>query len=197
MESHSGGVASTSMVAEGSAHGRFQPFHRAHTEYVLAAKKRCTYLWIGITKYDIAPESLNPLGRPRERPEANPLTFFERQVMIRRALVAEGLRDAEFGFVPFPIETPSHLTAFMPTQVKCFTTVCEPWNEEKIEVLRGAGYDVEVLWRSATKEITGSAIRASLVKGDGVWRKWVTESVAAYIDDVGLAARLQSMQSAE
>jgi cytidyltransferase-like protein len=52
-----------------SAHGRFQPFHNGHLEYVRAAKERCDFLWIGITKYDIDEAALSPLGTERERPE--------------------------------------------------------------------------------------------------------------------------------
>jgi len=43
----------TKPFKEGSAHGRFQPFHNGHLEYVLAAQKQSDFLWIGITKFDI------------------------------------------------------------------------------------------------------------------------------------------------
>ncbi len=49
--------------AEGCVHGRFQPFHNGHLEYVLAAQSRCAFLWVGITKYDIDVSELSPLGR--------------------------------------------------------------------------------------------------------------------------------------
>jgi cytidyltransferase-like protein len=60
---------------QASAHGRFQPFHNGHLEYILAAKERCDFLWIGITKFEIF--TTTPLGRQRERPENNSLTYFE------------------------------------------------------------------------------------------------------------------------
>ncbi len=63
-------------MTAGSVHGRFQPFHNEHLEYVLAAQRLCDYLWVGITKYDITSTDSNLLGRHRERPESNPLTFF-------------------------------------------------------------------------------------------------------------------------
>src|SRR6266566_3359337 len=84
---------------EGSAHGRFQPFHNGHLEYVLAAQKQCSFLWIGITKFDI--EELSPLGRTREKPENNPLTYHQRLTMITEALVENGVGRAEFAFIPF------------------------------------------------------------------------------------------------
>ena len=78
-------------VAEESAHGRFQPFHNEHLEYVLAAQGLCDFLWIGITKYDVTSTDLNPLGAVRERPENNPLTFFERAQIIRGSLIEAGV----------------------------------------------------------------------------------------------------------
>src|SRR5580700_4394306 len=108
------------VIAAGSVHGRFQPFHNDHLEYALAAKERCEFLWVGITKYDIAPSEASPLARARERPDHNPLTYFERITLITRALNEAGVPRECFAFVPFPIETPSRLPSFMPTSVPCF-----------------------------------------------------------------------------
>jgi nicotinamide mononucleotide adenylyltransferase len=115
------------MIEQGSVHGRFQPFHNDHLQYLLAAKEQCKFLWVGITKYDITQFDANPLGSHRERPENNPLTYFERITMIREAVVEADVPIGSFGFVPFPIETPSHLPAFMPISIPCFTTICEDW----------------------------------------------------------------------
>lgn len=37
------------MIKTGVVHGRFQPLHLKHMEYILAAKMRCQKLYIGIT----------------------------------------------------------------------------------------------------------------------------------------------------
>src|SRR5271169_4771736 len=94
-------LSDSRVFSEASVHGRFQPLHNDHVEYIMEAKKRCEYLWIGITKYDV--DQLNPLGRHRERPEANPLTFFERIKIIKEALIDFDISPANFGFLPFPI----------------------------------------------------------------------------------------------
>ena len=60
---------------QASAHGRFLPFHNVHLEYILAAKECYEFLWIGVTKFEIL--TATPLGLQRERPENNPLTYFE------------------------------------------------------------------------------------------------------------------------
>jgi nicotinamide-nucleotide adenylyltransferase len=177
-------------VAEASAHGRFQPFHNEHLEYVLAAQSLCDFLWIGITKYDVTSTDLNPLGAVRERPENNPLTFFERAHIIRESLIDAGVPGGAFGFVPFPIETPQRLHSFMATSVLCYTTICEQWNKDKIEVLEAHGYDVGVLWERPTKKITGAAVRNDILEGGSAWRSMVPAATARAVEQLGLRSRL-------
>jgi nicotinamide mononucleotide adenylyltransferase len=179
------------LLTEASVHGRFQVLHNDHLEYILAAKKRCRYLWIGITKYDI--DHLNPLGRHRERPEANPLTYFERIQIIKEALVDAGIHPAEFSFVPFPIENPTLLTRFLPNNIPCFTTICEDWNREKIQLLKDYGYTVLVLWEREPKKISGSRIREDIAAGGTMWRDLVPAATARAVKKLALAARIRSL----
>ena len=185
----------TARVVAGSVHGRFQPFHNEHLEYALAAKDRCDFLWIGITKYDITPSEFTPLGRPRERPENNPLTYFERISIIAEAPVDAGIAKGSFAFVPFPIETPQRLPEFMPTSVPCFTTVCEDWNKEKIHILRGYGYTVNVLWERTKKLVSGGEIRADIIKGGTAWRSMVPAATARALDTLNIHDRLIKLRS--
>ena len=104
----------------GCVHGRFQLFHNDHLAYVQAAKQMVKFVWIGIAKFDIAASDANPLGRDRDRPENNPLTYFERITMISEALTEAGMRKDEFGFVPRPIETRLRLSEFMPPVDSCY-----------------------------------------------------------------------------
>jgi nicotinamide mononucleotide adenylyltransferase len=183
------------IIPVGSVHGRFQPFHNEHLEYVVAAKKKCEYLWIGITKYDITPSEFTPLGRARERPENNPFTYFERVNIIMESLNAAGVEKASFGFVPFPIDTPQRLPEFMPVSVPCFTTVCEEWNQEKIRILRGYGYTVIVLWERTKKLVTGGAIREDIISGGLSWRSMVPSATAKAIERLNLRDRLVKLRS--
>ena len=77
-------------VRYGMAHGRFQPFHRGHLEYVLAALARSEHLIVGITNPDPWQTRAEAADAQRHTPEANPFTFFERQRMIRAALHEAG-----------------------------------------------------------------------------------------------------------
>ena len=74
------------MIDIGVVHGRFQPLHLKHMEYILAAKMRCRKLYIGITNPDNlhTRESVHDIRRSER--SANPLTYFERYEMIRGAM---------------------------------------------------------------------------------------------------------------
>jgi nicotinamide mononucleotide adenylyltransferase len=159
-------------------------------EYVLAAQRLCDYLWVGITKYDITATDSNPLGRHRERPESNPLTFFERIGIISEVLVEAGIDRGKFGFVPFPIETPQRLPDFMPVSIPCYTTICEAWNREKIEVLKSLGYDVRVLYQRDKKAVSGAAIRHDIAAGGNLWKASVPQATARAVEQLDLRTRL-------
>ncbi len=180
---------SQEMLAEASVHGRFQVLHNDHLEYILEAKKRCHFLWIGITKYDF--DHLNPLGRHRERPEANPLTYFERIQLIKEALIDSGVSVTEFSFIPFPIENPALLPSFLPTSIPCFTTICEDWNREKIQLLKDYGYTVLILWEREPKKISGSRIREDIAAGGTMWRDLVPAATTRAVQKLGLAVRIR------
>jgi nicotinamide mononucleotide adenylyltransferase len=162
---------------------------------VLAAKEKCDFLWIGITKYDTTPSEFTPLGRPRERPENNPLTYFERISIISESLIEVGVQAGTFGFVPFPIETPQRLTEFMPTSVPCLTTICEDWNKEKIRILRGYGYAVTVLWERTRKLVTGGTIREQIIEGDLSWHAVVPPATVRAVQELRLRDRLLKLRS--
>jgi nicotinamide mononucleotide adenylyltransferase len=176
---------------EASAHGRFQPFHNEHLEYIRAAKECCDFLWIGITKFEIL--AATPLGRPRERPENNPLTYFERISIISETLDECGIARGSFAFVPFPIETPMNLSQFLPTSIPILTTICEDWNREKISLLQSLRYTVHVLWEREPKVMSGSQIREWIVSGDKRWKEEVPHATARAVEQLHLADRLRKL----
>jgi cytidyltransferase-like protein len=84
-------------------HGRFQPFHNGHLEYMRGAADRSDELWIGITNPDparILPEESDPV---RHLPESNPFTYDERLLMVKAAAGDLGLEPASVHVIPFPV----------------------------------------------------------------------------------------------
>ena len=177
-----------------SAHGRFQPLHNDHLEYLLEAKRRGTFLWIGITQYIVSNlVAAHGADVHRSRPFDNPLTYFERAAIVREALAENGVSYDEFGIVPFPVETPSLLPEFVPLDIPVLTTIRDDWNVKKIAVLRGVGYRVEVLWNRRVAGVSGSEIRRQIIEGDEDYTKVVPAATVRAIDRLDLRGRLKRL----
>ena len=185
----------TSKYEVASAHGRFQLLHYGHLEYLLAAKQRCEFLWIGITQVDL--DDLRVVGqiaKHRADPKENPLTYFERESLIYESLLDAGLTASDFAVVPFPIETPEKLPQYLPLDVPILTTVYDEWNRAKIAILESAGYKVEVLWERAVKEFSGSLIRRMLATGDESYLALVPDSTVRFIRSNDIAERVRELR---
>jgi len=178
----------------GSAHGRFQPLHNEHLEYLIESKKRCDYLWIGITQHNIKSLYKSPKDPHRETPANNPFTYFERVEMITDALQYENISHNEFGFIPFPIGDDDSLTDFIPNSIPIFTIICDRWNKYKIKMLKGKGYRVIVLKERHGNIITGSQIRKRIFNGDIRWKTQVPQATIKMVKKSNLKERLQRVK---
>ena len=182
-------------VRYGMVHGRFQPFHRGHLEYALAALARCDHLLIGVTNPDpslIVEEAADP---ERHRPEANAFTFFERQWMIRAALEEAGVGAERLSLVPFPIHHPERWRYYCPAGTVHFVRIFSDWGREKAKRLGETGWPVEVLDAGALKEVSGSEVRRKLVAGQD-WEILVPGAVATILRQIGAAERLKQLAGA-
>jgi len=149
----------------GCVHGRFQPFHDGHLEYVLHAQQRCERLIIGITAADPTAVRKEDASSHRHEPASNPFTYFERLLMIRDALLAEGLKACDFSFVSFPIHEPGLIGHYVPGETVHFVRVYSRWEEEKVRRLRAEGFPVEVLDPGEEKKVSGTEVRHLMCEG--------------------------------
>jgi nicotinamide-nucleotide adenylyltransferase len=149
----------------GCVHGRFQPFHEGHLEYVLRARQRCERLIIGITAADSAAVRKEDASPHRHEPASNPFTYFERLQMIQSTLLAEGLSPTTFAIVPFPIQDPGFTSHYVPEGTTHFVRIYSRWEEEKIRRLRDEGFRVEVLDTGEEKKISGTEVRRLMREG--------------------------------
>jgi nicotinamide-nucleotide adenylyltransferase len=158
-------------------HGRFQPFHNGHLEYLRGAARRCDEVFVGITNPDparIRPEEADPL---RHLPESNPFTYVERLLMVKAAAADAGIGAERLHVIPFPVNEPELWPAYVPDDVVQFLRLFSDWGGTKLERLREAGYEVVVLDEGAAKEISGADVRAAL-RDDGDWECLVPPGVA-------------------
>ncbi|WP_229403622.1 nicotinate-nucleotide adenylyltransferase [Micromonospora okii] len=191
-----GGGAATAgprRLREGSAHGRFQVLHTQHLEYLLAAAESCDLLYVGITQPRLDLLRAAPGAQAhRHDPLANPLTYGERAELVTECLVAAGVDRAAFAVRPFPIERPELLTRHIPLSATAYTTVCDEWNLHKIELLRGLGYTVRVLFTRDAGRLAGSTVRRLMAEGAPEWTSLVPAASRDWLLRHDIPARLRA-----
>jgi len=164
-------------VSFGMIHGRFQPFHNGHLEYLRGAAAHSDELFVGITNPDpsrVKEERSDPL---RHLPESNPFTYSERLLMIAAVADDEGIRAH---VIPFPVNEPELWSAYVPAGVTQYLRLFSAWGGTKLDRMREAGYEVVILDEGADKEISGRDVRAALRSG-GEWESLVPPGVARVI----------------
>lgn len=176
------------VVRRGMIHGRFQPFHNGHLEYLREAADRSDDLFVGITNPDPDRIRLEPSDPERHLPGANPFTFIERLLMVKAAAQEIGLGLEQLHIVPFPISEPELWSAYVPRGATHFLRVHSPWGQAKLERLRAVGYEVVVLESIAAKEVSGRDVRAALADRED-WRRLVPAGVARILDEIRPLAR--------
>jgi cytidyltransferase-like protein len=180
----------TPIAKVGVAHGRFQIFHNDHLKYILAARELCETLVIGITSAELLATPPEPMAQHRSESSSNPLTYYERMLMVTRCLRSEGVDVAKLYVVPFPIERPSQLFNYSPPDATYFITIYDEWGEEKLRRLQELGLSTRVLWRRKYKGISGVNVRAAIASG-GEWKSLVPSATAAYIEDNHIDLRIK------
>ena len=167
----------------GCIHGRFQPFHNGHFEYLLAASELCDRLVIGITQYD--PETTDRGSPPHRMAESdNPFSYWERLQIIRGAIAKSTLTKREVEVVPFPIHEPENIWRFVDPTSIMFTTIYDRWNVEKIRRLKDQSFRVHVLWRRRVKEIEGKRVRLAMRQYPLEFRALVPEGAFEVIEEI-------------
>jgi nicotinamide mononucleotide adenylyltransferase len=167
-------------------HGRFQILHNDHFRYYQCAAAKYGRLYIGLTGQHAHLEG----PAKRSEPAENPLAYWERVEMWRVALAASGDNRAHT-IGPFPIEQPEALCDFVPLSCVCATTVREPWNLDKAQVLRRQGYEVDILLTEYDKALSGTDLRRLVAAGSPDWPELVPDGVADFLRSVGIEERLR------
>jgi cytidyltransferase-like protein len=164
----------------GMIHGRFQPFHNGHLEYLRGAADRSTEVFVGITNPDPARIRAEPSDPLRHLPESNPFSYVERLLMVEAASAELHLDPNTVHVVPFPVNEPDLWPAYVLPGVTQYLRLFSDWGGKKLERLRRAGYEVVVLDEGIEKELSGADVREAMRSG-GDWESLVPPRVAAVI----------------
>ncbi|MDM8549995.1 nicotinate-nucleotide adenylyltransferase [Desulfobacterales bacterium HSG2] len=179
----------------GVIHGRFQVLHNDHLKYILAGKEFCEHLIVGITNPDplmTRDEAADPV---RSDPLANPLTYYERYVLIRAALEEAGLDPGRFSIVPLPISMPERYQYYVPLDAVFFLTIYDDWGRQKLAYFKSLGLTPRVLWEVTPdkKGISAGDIRNRMISREP-WEDMVPGSVAVFMRKWDIPGRLRTMR---
>lgn len=161
----------------GMIHGRFQPFHNGHLEYLRGAAARSDVVFVGITNPDPRRVREEPSDPLRHLPESNPFTYTERLLMIEAVAADEAI---DVHVIPFPVNEPELWPAYVPEGVTQYLRLFSEWGGTKLDRMREAGYDVVVLDEGVEKELSGREVRDA-IRGAGDWELLVPPGVARVI----------------
>lgn len=181
-------------VPVGVIHGRFQGLHFGHMEYLLAGKRRCDFLFVGLCNPDPTSRTYHTSDPNRSRADNNPFSYHERMVMTRASLVEAGVALEDFAIVPFPINKPELLHHYVPMDATFFVTIYDQWGHAKRQTLLDLDVAVDVMWEheSALKPCTGTEVRQRIIAGEN-WRELVPDAVVRYVVKHRLDARLREL----
>ncbi len=171
------------MTRRGMIHGRFQPFHLGHLEYLRGTAELSDEVFVGITNPDptrIRPEESDP---DRHLPESNPYSYVERLLMVMAAAGDAGLEPERVHVIPFPVNEPELWDAYVPPGVTQYLRLFSAWGGTKLDRMREAGYEVVILDEGAEKEISGADVREAMRAGAD-WEALVPAGVARVIREL-------------
>lgn len=186
---HTAGMSDARQVTH--VHGRFQPFHDEHLEYVrwAATDGPGEEVIVGITNADASHTAPTDADPDRHRPRNNPFTYYERYRMIDRALAAADL-PARVSIHPFPINRPELWDAYAPPSAVHYVNVLEEWHDHKVERLRRHGRAVRT--KPGTRTVSGTEIRRAMAAGEA-WDDRVPDPVAEVVRRQGLVERVRDL----
>jgi len=179
----------------GVLHGRFQILHNDHMKYLLAGKALCRHLVIGITNPDprlTAEESTDP---QRSSALANPLTYYERYVLINAALKEKAINPHEFSVVPFPINLPRSYKYYVPLDAVFFVSIYDDWGRQKLDYFKSLKLTTHILREVAPehKGVSASEIRERMIRGTP-WTNMVPPGVSRLMEKWNIPDRLKTIR---
>jgi len=180
----------------GVIHGRFQVLHNDHIKYLMAGKELCKHIVVGITNPDPSLTRDSDANPHRSTSLANPLTYFERYLMIQAALLEQGLSLSEFSIVPLPINVPELIKYYVPLDAIFFLTIYDEWGQQKKKYFQDLGLKIHVLWEVPLdkKGLSSSDIRETMIK-NGKWEHLLPSSVVNLMNEWDIAQRLKEISS--
>ena len=179
-------------VETGVIHGRFQVLHNDHLVYLLAGMELCRHLVVGITNPDPLLTRNEDADPKRSDPSANPLTYFERYLMVRAVMEEAGIEPSRLSVVPFPINMPELYRYYVPLDALFFLTIYDEWGKRKLEYFASLGLRTHVLRHVSgdQKGLSATGIRRRMASNEP-WEDMVPPAAADLLKKWDIPARLR------
>jgi nicotinamide-nucleotide adenylyltransferase len=178
------GQKENQMLEIGMIHGRYQPFHNGHFEYLMQASNYVKKLIVGITNPDPGYTKEVDSDSHRHLPEANPFSYYLRMRMIQKSILCnDSLRErySDILITPFPINTPEYWKYYIPMDgVVQIMRLLDPWDKEKQKLFQDRGFKVMVL--EGKRLASGIKIRKDISSGGQSWRQEVPLGTVDVLD---------------
>lgn len=178
----------------GVIHGRFQILHNDHVRYLLAGKMLCRHLIVGITNPDPLLTVEDSTDPERSSALSNPLTYYERYVLINSVLKEKSIAPDEFSIVPLPINHPGAYQYYVPMDAVFFLSIYDEWTRKKLDLFNSLNLKVHVL-RDVSQEdkgISATDVRARMI-ADYPWKHLVPASVSDIVGKWNIPQRLKKI----
>jgi nicotinamide mononucleotide adenylyltransferase len=181
-------------VETGVIHGRFQVLHNDHLVYLLAGMKLCRRLVVGITNPDPFLTRDEDADPKRSDPAANPLTYFERYLMVRAVLEEAGIESSCLSVVPFPINLPELYRYYVPLDALFFLSIYDEWGKRKLEYFTSLGLMTHVLRdvSAEQKGLSATEIRRRMACNEP-WENLVPPAAADLLKRWNIPSRLREI----
>ena len=168
------------MTTRGIYIGRFQPFHKGHLYAVKEVLNEVDELIIGI-------------GSAQESHTLeNPFTAGERMLMIRSALVEDGVDLCRVYIVPIPDIAMNHVWVRYVSMLVPQFNIAYSNNPLVMRLFKEAGYNVKPIPLYDRRKFSGKKIRELMLKG-GSWEELVPKSVAKIINEIDGVSRIREI----
>jgi nicotinamide mononucleotide adenylyltransferase len=180
----------------GVIHGRFQVLHNDHLKYLMAGRTLCRHLLVGITNPDPMQTKKEAADPKRSDPFENPLTYYERYMMVKTVLIQAGVHPEAFSIVPLPINLPQRYQYYVPLDAVFFLTIYDQWGRRKKQYFESLGLTTHLLWEvpPEQKGISAGDIRRRIRTGRP-WEHLVPKCVPPLIERWRIAERLRQLQT--
>jgi nicotinamide-nucleotide adenylyltransferase len=181
-------------VETGVIHGRFQILHNDHLVYLLAGMALCLHLVVGITNPDPCLSRDEDADPKRSDPAANPLTYFERYLMVRAVMEEAGIEASRFSVVPFPVNIPELYRYYVPLDALFFLSIYDEWGRRKLAYFRSLGLKTHLLRdvSGEQKGLSATDIRRRMVDNEP-WEDQVPPAAARLMRKWDIPGRLREM----